>query len=89
MKREIRLRALALGLLLLLPGTSGAQQSIDRLNTAAGVLRVQSLTGIACAPSIECKAVVLKNHILLKDWSAQIQGAYPSQTDPKLERYPR
>jgi hypothetical protein len=43
--RALGLIVLAVGVLL--PGISGAQQSIDRLKTAAGVLSVQSLRRLA------------------------------------------
>lgn len=65
------------------PNSSGQTYS-DRLATPHGALEVRDARGPICGDMGTCKIVQLSGKVLLRDWTATIDFAYPSQGGPRL-----
>jgi hypothetical protein len=63
---------------------AAAQVFVDQLTTPIGVLSVRPSRGSLCGANSECKVVELNGRVLLHDYLATIDFAYPNQDRPVL-----
>ena len=64
---------------------SSAQSGIERISTSKGVLAVENGFKRDCGEYLDkCKMITLNGRILISEYMASIDAAYPSIDDPKL-----